>query len=454
MAESVDVTAPDPQPSQSALWRNHDFVILWSGETVSQLGSSMSFFLFPIVGYAITGSTALAALAGTAFTLGSVLVSLPAGVWVDRWSRRTTMQLSNLAGAFFYATLVVAMVLDHLTLAHLIVAAFLTGVVGRFFGPAETAAIRTVVPTDQLATAFSQNEARQHLANLIGPPVAGALYAVVRWVPFLGDAVSYLVSAAAVGRIRSPLPAPPRSEQSVSGMRADIAEGLRFLWNSMVLRAIVLFACIVNFAALALFIALTLKLLRAGVQPAAIGLIDTIGAVAGIGGSIVAPAIIKRVPTGPLSIAVAVVVSVAVVPMAFTNNVVYVGLLVAGALFLLPAGNASILAYLVAITPDRLQGRVQSALGFSASALQPAGPIVGGGLLALFGGEPAMIAMAVVICLSGLPLFLSRDIRHLGTPDTWPDVAADQPVPEIIDDQAGVAVAMAPPGGERGAGDA
>ncbi|MGH3447507.1 MAG: MFS transporter, partial [Nocardioidaceae bacterium] len=172
---------------------------------------------------------------------------------------------------------------------------------GRFFTPAETAAIKQVVAPRQLPTAFSQNEARQHLASLVGPPVAGALYAVTRWVPFLADAVSFGLSTLAISRIQTRLPAPERLEKSTSGMRQEIAEGLRFLWSSAVLRAIVLFACVINFASSALFLVLTLKLLRAGIHPATIGVVDTIGAVAGILGAVAAPLLIKRVPTGPLS---------------------------------------------------------------------------------------------------------------------------------------------------------
>lgn len=420
-------TVPHPADSGSRppLWRNHDFMTLWSGETVSALGTSMSMFLFPIVGYALSGSTTEAALAGTAFALGSTLARLPAGVWADRLNRRAVMVAANLSGGLLYASLAVTMVLGVLTLPHLLVIALLTGVVGAFFSPAETAAIRTVVPAEQLPTAFSQNEARQHMASLVGPPLAGALYAIVRWVPFAFDAVSFCVSAFAVSRIRTPLPAPRHPDSSARSMRHDLSEGLRFLWRSTVLRAIVLFAVVVNFATLALFIVLTLKLLRAGVHPAAIGLIDTIGAVAGIVGALAAPSLIKRVATGRLTIAVAVAVAVAVAPMAFTNHVVYIGLLLAIALLLLPAGNAAISSYLVAITPDRLQGRVDSALTFAATALQPAGPVIGGVLLGVFGGEVTMVALAGLICLSGLPLLLSRDLRHLGTPDTWQLAAAD-----------------------------
>lgn len=407
---------------QTSLWHNHDFMALWTGETVSAVGSSMSFFVFPLVGYAITGSATQAALAGTAYSLGQVAVKLPAGAMVDRWRRKTVMVGSNLLAAVLYASLVAAMVVGVLTLVQLVAVALLAGVVASFFGPAEQAAIRNVVPTEQLPTAFSQNQARQHAAALVGPPLGGLLYALTRWVPFVVDAASYLVSSIAITRIRTPLPAPDRGE-SVSSMSHDIIEGLRFLMSRDFYRAIVAFACVANFAGNLLFLVLTLKLLKAGVHPAAIGLIDTIAAVAGIAGSVAAPALIRRVPNGLLAIGLGLVLMVAVVPMAFTNDVILIGLLLAVATLGNPAANASVTSYLVATTPDHLQGRVHAALGFSAMALMPAGPVVGGALLQWWGGQRAMLAAAALIAVSVLPLLLSREVRMLPTPDRW--VGAD-----------------------------
>lgn len=416
--EQTDKTgAPDERlPS---LWRNHDFMILWTGETVSQLGSSMSFFVFPIIGYSITGSTTQAALALTAFAFGSIVLRLQAGALIDRWNRKKVLLLSNVAGVLLYGSLVIALAFGHLTLAHLIAVAFLTGVAAGFHGPAEQAAIRAVVPARQLATAFSQNQARQHVAALVGPPLAGLLYAVSRSIPFLVDTVSFAVTAITTTRIRAPLSAPAREPASARSMRREIAEGLRFLMSRGFFRATVVFATVVNFGANALFLVLTLKLLQAGVHPAAIGTVDTIGAVSGLCGSMLAPSLIKRVPTGLVSIGTSALIVVASIPMAFTNNVVFIGLLLALALIGNPAGNAAVSSYLVAVTPDRLQGRVSSALGFTASAFMPLGPVVGGFLLALFGGQTAMLVTAAIIAVGLIALLASAEVRGMPTPDKW-----------------------------------
>ena len=96
-------------------------------------------------------------------------------------------------------------------------------------------AVRAVVPTEQLPTALSQQQARQHVASLVGGPLGGALYAVTRWVPFLFDAVTFAVSWVLLGRIRtdlSPVAATPATPRRA---RADIAEGMRFIVGAAVL---------------------------------------------------------------------------------------------------------------------------------------------------------------------------------------------------------------------------
>jgi MFS family permease len=333
------------------------------------------------------------------------------------------MVVSNLVGGLLFASLAVAQLAHVLTLAQLVVVALLSGVSGCFFSPAESAAVKAVVPAEQLPTAFSQNQARQHVAVLVGPPVGGALYSLRAWVPFLFDAVTYLVSAAGLTGIRTPLAAPAREDgDEGAGVWHDTLEGFRFLMGRGFLRAILAFASVANFAVNGLFLVVTLKLLQAGVHPAAIGMIDTIGAVAGIVGSVLAPRAIRTIPTGTLSIVAGLMLAVSVVPMAFTDDPLLVGLFLTVGLVANPAANACISSYMAATTPDRLQGRANAALMFSAMLLTPLAPVVGGAALAAWGGRTAMLVAAALTAVSVVPLLLSRDVRTLPTPDRWPGV--------------------------------
>ena len=77
---------------------------------------------------------------------------------------------------------------------------------------------------------------------------------------------------------------------------------------------------------------------------------------------------------------------------------------------------------MAATTPDRLQGRANAALMFSAMLLTPLAPVVGGAALAAWGGRTAMLVAAALTALSVVPLLVSRDVRTLPTPDRWPGV--------------------------------
>ena len=156
-----------------ALAHNHDFAVLWIGQTVSELGTRISMFVFPLIAYAVTDSIWLAGLVGTAELVGLTAALLPAGVLADRVDRRVLLRVSSGAGALAYASLAVAALLGTVTYAHLLAVALVSRARSRAVLPAEMSAVRTVVPRDQLPTALSQNQARQHVAGLVGGPLGG-----------------------------------------------------------------------------------------------------------------------------------------------------------------------------------------------------------------------------------------------------------------------------------------
>jgi hypothetical protein len=170
-------------------------------------------------------------------------------------------------------------------------------------------------------------------------------------------------------------------------------------------------------------VTVTLRLVRAGVHPAAIGLVDTFAGAAGLAGALVAPLIVRRARTGVLTVVTGLMSAAVVVPMAWTTNVVAIGALLATATFIVPANNAGISAYLAAATPDRLQGRMNSAAGFIANGLVPAAPALAGILVATVGGSTATIIGAAATAASLGPLFTTSAIVRLGRPDTWPAAA-------------------------------
>ncbi|MEP9363403.1 MFS transporter [Nocardioides sp. CN2-186] len=404
--------------SYRALARNHDFTVLWVGQTISELGSRISTFVFPLVTFAITGSALTAAAAEAVYLLGFAATLLPAGVLADRVDRRRLMRWSSGSGVVLYSSLVAAGVEDALTVPHLLVVALLTGGAAGMFAPAEMSAVRSVVPSDDLPTALSQNQARQHVAGLVGAPLGGVLYAVTRWLPFAADAVSFALSWVLLGRIRADLSAPV-SDRPRRRPRQDLAEGFTFIASRPFFRVMMVWSALANLAVNALFFAAVLRLIDGGFPAFQIGLVETAAGVFGILGAVVAPWLIDRVPTGRLTVAVAWSFVPLVLPMVLWNNPLVVSIALSLGLFLNPAGNAGIGSYRVAMTPPELQGRVQSTMQFVSMSTMPLAPVLAGALLTTAGGGTTIAALGLLAAAVALIPTLSHAVRRVPRPVAW-----------------------------------
>ena len=416
------------------LSRNRDFTVLWTGQTISDLGSQVSMFAFPLVSYAHSGSALWAAVVEAAFLLGMCAALLPAGVLADRTDRRLLMRTAGGTGIVLYASLAIAGALDALTIPHLVVVALLTGMAGGLFGPAESSALRTVVSREDLPTALSQNQARQHVASLVGGPLGGVLYGATRWLPFAFDAVSFAVSWVLLGRIRTDLSAPQTAGPRTKPHR-DLVAGIRFIWSWPYFRALIVWGALVNLLVNAMFFVAILRLVQDGVDPAAIGLVSTAAGVGGILGAIAAPWIIDRTPTGMLVVLVAWSFVPLAVPMVLWNHPAVVALTLGFGLLLNPAGNAGGSAYRIAHTPAHLQGRAQSASQFLGTSIMWLAPLLGGALLNGFGGPAAVAVLGGLVAITALIPTLSRSIRTVPRPVVWQAELASN---AVRDDLVGV----------------
>jgi hypothetical protein len=417
-----------------SLARNHDFTTLWLGQTVSELGSRVSMLVFPLLGYALTGSAMVAALAEGLHLLGVVGALLPAGVLADRVHRGRLMRWASATGVLLYASLVVAGLAGVLTVAHLLTVALLSGACAGLFAPAETAALRTVVPDTDLPAALSQQQARQHVAGLVGGPLGGALYGVARWLPFAFDAVSYAVCWVLLGRIRADLSA-PRGEAPTQRPVKDLGEGLRFLVSRPFFRVLLCWAPLSNLVVNAVFFVAILRLIAAGVDPLALGLVETAAGACGVLGALVAPWLIDRFATGRLTVAVAWSFVPLMVPLVFWNHPAVVALALSVGVFLNPAGNAGIGAYRVAVTPPELLGRAQATVTFASMSIMPLAPVLAGLLLAALDGGAAVATLIAMCAVVALIPTLSRSVRAVPRPEVWQaEVAAAAPI--VRDDLA------------------
>ena len=400
------------------LSRNRDFTILWTGQTISDLGSQVSMFAFPLVTFAVSGSALWAAVVDAAFLLGMCGALLPAGVMADRVNRRMLMRTASGAGVLLYASLAIAGALGTLTVGHLAAVALLTGVASALSSPAEMSAIRSVVRPEDLSTALSQSQARQHIASLVGGPLSGILYSITRWVPFAFDAVSFAASWVLLGRLRTDLSA-PQNKGPRRNPRHDVAEGIRFILSWPYFRALATWSALANLLVNAMFFVAILRMVQDGVSPAVIGLVFTTAGVGGILGAIAAPRIIDRMPTGALLVTTAWSFVPLVVPMVLWNHPAVVAAAIFTGLLLNPAGNAASGTYRIAHTPAHLQGRAASASQFLSMSVIWVAPLLGGALLAALGGSAAIAVIGGLVAVIALIPTLSRSIRTVPRPAVW-----------------------------------
>jgi MFS family permease len=378
----------------------------------------MSLFVFPLIGFHLTGSTLVAAMLEAAGLLGMAAMLLPAGLLADRYDRRRLMLAASAAGAILYGTLAVAGLLGILSVAHLTVVALLTGIAQGVYQPAGMAAVRRVVAAEDLPTAYSQVQARQHIASLLGGPLGGVLYAVRAWAPFVVDTVSYAVSCLTLSRVRTDLRPEPRVGAPTRPVE-QVKEGYRFIWGRPCFRTLMLWSATSNLLVNACFFVVSMRLIRAHYAPAQIGLLSTFAGVGGILGALAAPYVIDRARTGALAVVVAWMCVLPLVPLVWWTTPAGACVSLFFLVLLNPIGNAGIGSYRAAVTPDDLQGRVGSATNFVGMGVMPLAPVLGGWLLTAVGGTGAVAGLVAATACGALIPTLSRHIRSVPRPSEW-----------------------------------
>ncbi len=402
--------AAAPRQARISLWRNRDFVLLWSGQAISVLGTRVSGLALPLLVLATTHSAAQAGLITSARMAPYLVLGLPAGALVDRWNRKTVMIVGDLARCIALGSVPFAWILGHLSLAQLYLVALVQGTAFVFFNVAEIAALPNVVPAEDLPRAAALDSLAGSAGSLVGPGLAGAIISAARTtaagavLAYLVDSVTYLVSVASLAFIRVPFQG-KRSAGEVASLRSQIAEGLRFLWANRSLRALAAASWTLSFlyAGVPLaMIVLARDHLHASAR--AIGLVFSLSAVGGIIGAAIAPRIQAR-----LGLRKVIVCSIAlqalftpVVGLAGSTAVMTLGWAL---VFLLdPVFGTVSSSYRLAITPDTVQGRVQSIYRLGAYGAEPLGAALSGVCLELISPRAEILAVAAAAALCAVAM--------------------------------------------------
>lgn len=392
--------------SAPPLWRSRDFLLLWSGQSVSTLGTGVSRFALPLLVLALTHSPALAGFVAAARQAPYLLFSLPAGALIDRWDRKAVMIRCDAARWLALGSVPLAFALGHLTLAQVYVVAFVEGTAYVLFSLAQISALPQVVPPEQLSRAYSLDNANEFAGDLLGPALGAFIIGLAPFVEagtmlaYLTDSISYLVSMLSLRFIRVSFQQ-EREARSQRSLRAEIAEGLRFLWQQRRLRLMVLLTTAINFLQSSIMLSVIVlgrATLHLDVQT--LGFILSAGGVGGVLGAVLAPWVRARLRFGQIIIGSVLLWAAAVLALFAAPSAV---LLVPGyglVSLLWPLYGVTLVSYRLEVTPDALRGRVNSAFRFLSYGAEPLGAAVGGVLLGALGPRPVlgMIAAGLALC--------------------------------------------------------
>jgi MFS family permease len=430
---------------QGGLWRHADFLKLWSAETVSQVGWQISGLALPFVAIVTLDVSAFeVALLGVVEFAPFILVTLPAGVLVDRLPRRPILIAGDLARAILLVTIPIAYAFDLLTIWQLYAVGFAVGVCTVFFDVAYQSYLPSLVNRDQLVEGNSKLEVSRSGAQIGGPGLAGAIIEILTApVAILADAISFVASALFLLRIRKREPRPERSKpgEKGSGMKAELAEGLRYVLGHRLLRWIAASTATYNFFGNLLFAILLVYAVRdLGMSAGLIGVILAVGNVGFLAGAVTATRISRRIGVGPAIVAAQVCgMAILLIPLAPEDAEGAIPFLVAA----LTVSGFGVVVYNVtqvslrqAITPERLQGRMNSVMRFIVWGVIPLGNLAGGALASLYGLRAAIWVGAVGCCLAALPVLLSPVRSVMRVPE---------PAEAAAEDEARVGPGLAPP---------
>ena len=288
-------TSREPRP----LWRSRDYLLLWSGQTLSDIGGAVSDLAFPLLVLAVTHSPIQAGLVSAVGALPAILVGLPAGVLVDHWDRRRLMLFSDLVRGLSLAAIAAAYGLGVLTVWEIALVALVEGSLERVFDLAKTASVPQLVEPEQLGTAIAQDEVVEGITSLIGPSLSGMLFTLGASLPFLADALSYGISLITLGLIRTPFQGEPQRALTHHHFWSETAEGILWVWRQPFILTMTL---MMGAGALAMPGAtLTVILLaeRHGASAAVIGLIFTCFGVGALLGSLLVARLKRWLTVGP-----------------------------------------------------------------------------------------------------------------------------------------------------------
>jgi len=395
------------------LWRDGEFLKLWFGQGISELGSQVSQLALPTVAILVLGATPFqVGLLAALETLAFPLLGLVAGVYVDRLRRRPIMIVCDLGRMLALASVPIAFGFNVLTMPQLYVVALITGIGTVFFDVAYQSYLPALIQRADLVEGNTKLQVTGSVAQMAGPALAGFLIQLVGSARAVAaDAVSFLISVVSLWWVRRPEPSPkPASESGRQGFWSEMLEGIRVVFGSPTIWKIAGSTSTSNLGSsvfFAVYLIFAYRVLH--LSPGTIGVIFGAGAVGGLLGALSASWVARRIGLGPTLFVTSVIGGLAAILIPIAQFGLAVPLLLAATVvvsFTNPVYNINQVSLRQAITPDRVQGRMNATVRTIIWGTMPIGAFIGGVIGNTYGLVPAMYVGIAIWIFSGFWILL------------------------------------------------
>ena len=357
---------------------SRDFWIFWTGQTISNLGSSITLFALPLLVYKLTGSALNLGITQAATFLPYLLFGLVLGAWVDRVNRKQMMIAVDIGRTFVIASIPVLALFGSLSIWWIYIAGFLSSTLTICFEAGQFAAIPSLVKQDDLVTANGRIQASYSAASVVGPLLAGLLVAVVPLVTLLFvDALSFIVSSLTLALIS--ISFNTVNERSKTSLGRDVIEGLRYVLKHPVLRNISIMMALVNFVSITAFAQLVLFTKeRLAANDTQVSLLYAAGSIGIVLLSLAAGPLRKRWSFSKVALSALMLEGLLTVVFSLTRwywLALFIWMSVSGLGILFNINTGSLRQ---AIVPNNMLGRVISIASVLAWSAIPLGSLLGG----------------------------------------------------------------------------
>jgi MFS family permease len=399
------------------LRRNRDFVLLQTGQLLSNIGTRLTSIAYPLLVLGLTGSPAKAGFVLFARTLPHALFALPAGVAADRWNRKWILVGADAVRVVAVGILVAVIAVDSNAFWLISVIAFIEGIGAAFFIAAYPGAVRSVVPVHQLPDAAAVQTGRNAIVQLAGSPLGGALYTIARVLPFVVDVISYAFSAISLLMMRASFQ--EARERDTSSLRSQLLEGVRYVWHQPFLRTVALIFGLLNFVGPSILFAIVVIGTDQGLSGGEVGLLVAVFFAGILPGTAMSPYIRRALPVRAVFV-LELWTWVCCGAFLVWPSVYVLAVCLLPTALVIPSTDSVVHGYRIAMTPDRLLGRAESAWTTFAIVISPIGPLITGVLITEVSARAA-IGVCVLLAL-GLALWatFSPAIRNAPSIDDLP----------------------------------